>query len=416
MAPQRQFNLGKVTVEKAPFAVEKIYPNSDTNYTGNSAFATDGSITLTAVIAPETQGVTYYYWWERFDESSKDWTTKLNDVNTATHTGGQSKTLSISNLPENSSYQYHVYVSSDNGYNCYSEPFTVTRHQHSWTYTASGATITAKCTAEGCYLTDGNGGSVTINAPAADTLTYNGKQKAATVTSSDWKGVAIDTIAVAYAQNGNTLPSVPTDAGKYTASITVGEDNTASVKYTINKANLTVKANDATVTYGETAVSNGVTYSGFMNGETETDLGGKPTYTFSYTPGTGVGSSCAITPKGLTSDNYEIKFAPGTLTVTQREVTLTWDGYENRTYGDGKTVTATAGNLYGSDDIGVTVKNGDKTEMGAYTATATGLTGAKASNYKLPENATQEYTIGLAEQTLTFKKRQPVADLRRHVH
>lgn len=232
----------EVTVEKAPFAVEKIYPNSDTNYTGNSAFATDGNITLTAVIAsePETENVTYYYWWERFDESSKDWTTKLNDVNTATHTGGRSKTLSISNLPENSSYQYHVYVSSDNGYNCYSEPFTVTRHQHSWTYSASGATITAKCTAEGCYLTDGNGGSVTINAPAADTLTYNGNQKAATVTSSDWKGVAIDKIAVAYEQNGKTLPSAPTDAGEYTASITVGEGNkaaTASVKYTIQKAN-----------------------------------------------------------------------------------------------------------------------------------------------------------------------------------
>lgn len=234
----------EVTVEKAPFAVEKIYPNSDTNYTGNSAFATDGSITLTAVIAPETQGVTYYYWWERFDESSKDWTTKLNDVNTATHTGGQNKTLSISNLPENSSYQYHVYVSSDNGYNCYSEPFTVTRHQHSWTYTASGATITASCTDTTC--TSPNGGSVTINAPAADTLTYNGKQKAATVTSSDWKGVAIDTIAVAYAQNGNTLPSAPTDAGKYTASITVGEGNTASVTYTIGKA--TPKAEDFTFT------------------------------------------------------------------------------------------------------------------------------------------------------------------------
>ena len=42
----------EVTVEKAPFAVEKIYPNSDTNYTGNSAFATDGSITLTAVSRP----------------------------------------------------------------------------------------------------------------------------------------------------------------------------------------------------------------------------------------------------------------------------------------------------------------------------------------------------------------------------
>ena len=233
----------KVTVEKAPFAVEKIYPNSDTNYTGNSAFATDGSITLTAVIAPETQGVTYYYWWERFDESSKDWTTKLNDVNTATHTGGQSKTLSISNLPENSSYQYHVYVSSDNGYNCYSEPFTVTRHQHSWTYTASGATITASCTDTTC--TSPNGGSVTIKAPAE--LTYSGEGKPATVTaSSDWQGLAASGITISYIKTGMYGPEMlengklPTNAGEYTASITVGEGNkaaTASVKYTIQKAN-----------------------------------------------------------------------------------------------------------------------------------------------------------------------------------
>ena len=232
----------EVTVEKAPFAVEKIYPNSDTNYTGNSAFATDGNITLTAVIAsePETENVTYYYWWELFNESENDWTTRFKKVNTATHTGEKSKTLTISGLPVDKSYQYHIFVQCSNGYQCYSEPFTVTQHQHSWTYSASGATITAKCTAEGCYLTDGNGGSVTINAPAADTLTYNGNQKAATVTSSDWKGVAIDKIAVAYEQNGKTLPSAPTDAGEYTASITVGEGNkaaTASVKYTIQKAN-----------------------------------------------------------------------------------------------------------------------------------------------------------------------------------
>ena len=233
--------LSKVTVEKAPFAVEKIYPDNDTNYTGNSAFATDGNITLTAVIAsePETENVTYTYWWELFNESENDWTTRFYTVNTATHSGEKSVTLTISGLPVDKSYQYHIFVQCSNGYQCYSEPFTVTQHQHSWTYTASGATIAAKCTAEGCYLTDGNGGSVTINAPAADTLTYNGNQKAATVTSSDWKGVAIDKIAVAYAQNGKTLPSAPTDAGEYTASITVGEGNkaaTASVKYTIQKA------------------------------------------------------------------------------------------------------------------------------------------------------------------------------------
>ena len=239
----------KVTVEKAPFAVEKIYPNSDTNYTGNSAFATDGKITLTAVIAPETENVTYYYWWELFDESNNDWTTTFSNVNTATHDGKQSKTLSISNLPENSSYQYHVYVSSNNGYNCYSEPFTVTRHQHSWTYTASGATITAKCS-----QCDASGGSVTIAAPAE--LTYSGSGKAAVVTASgdDWQGPAASGITISYIKSGKYIQqlengALPTNAGTYTASITVGEGNkaaTASVTYTIGKA--TPKAEDFTFT------------------------------------------------------------------------------------------------------------------------------------------------------------------------
>ena len=238
----------KVTVEKAPFAVEKIYPNNDTNYTGNSAFATDGNITLTAVIAPETQGVTYYYWWELFDESKNEWTITFRNVNSATHTGGQSKTLSISNLPENSSYQYHVYVSSDNGYNCYSEPFTVTRHQHSWTYTASGATITASCTDTTC--TSPNGGSVTIKAPAE--LTYSGEGKPATVTaSSDWQGPAASGITISYMKTGKygseklENSALPTNAGTYTASITMGSA-TASVTYTIGKA--TPKAEDFTFT------------------------------------------------------------------------------------------------------------------------------------------------------------------------
>ena len=119
------------------------------DYTGNSAFATDGNITLTAVIAPETEGVTYYYWWELFDESTNDWTTSFKKVNTATHTGEKSKTLTISGLPVDKSYQYHIFVQCSNGYQCYSEPFTVTRHQHSWTYTARatppGSILTSVC-------------------------------------------------------------------------------------------------------------------------------------------------------------------------------------------------------------------------------------------------------------------------------
>ena len=242
----------EVTVEKAPYVVKKIYPNSDTGYTGNSAFATDGNITLTAVIAPETEGVTYYYWWERFDESSKDWTTKLNDVNTATHTGGQSKTLTISGLPVDKSYQYHIFVQCSNGYNCYSEPFTVTRHQHSWTYTESGATITATCS-----KCSASGGSVTIAAPAE--LTYSGESKPATVTaSSDWQGPAESDISIGYIKTGKYGPeglensALPTNAGTYTASITLGKA-TASVEYTIAKAALTVTPNSGqSKSYGTT--------------------------------------------------------------------------------------------------------------------------------------------------------------------
>jgi predicted outer membrane repeat protein len=364
----------EVTVEKAPFVVEKIYPNNDTGYTGNSAFATDGSITLTAVIAPEMEGVTYYYWWELFNESTKDWTTYFGNVNTATHTGKQSKTLSISNLPENSSYQYHVYVSSDNGYNCYSEPFTVTRHQHSWTYTASGATITASCTDTTC--TSPNGGSVTINAPAADTLTYNGKQKAATVTSSDWKGVAIDTIAVAYAQNGNTLPSAPTDAGKYTASITVGEGNnaaTASVKYTIQKANPVVTDwptlsapvyvnSEATLTGG----SGEGTFAFKADAAKSWDSAGSKTTTIVFTPTdtnnyNELTQDCPVTvvkrtvkncntlvgitdkPCGTAQDELGL---PGTVTITTvdgktfNDIPVTWSGYDPNTLKE-QTLTGT---------------------------------------------------------------------------
>ncbi len=128
-------------------------------------------------------------------------------------------------------------------------------HQHSWTYTASGATITASCTDTTC--TSPNGGSVTIKAPTE--LTYNGSVKPATVaTSSDWQGPAESDISIDYIKMGTYGPeklendALPTDAGEYTASITLG-DATASVEYTIAKAELTVTPNSGqSKSYGTT--------------------------------------------------------------------------------------------------------------------------------------------------------------------
>lgn len=275
-------------------------------------------------------------------------------------------------------------------------------HTHKWTYTANDKTKTISATCNECNQ---NGGSVTLKAPEG-TLTYTGEDQPATYEGSLSTG---DTPTIDYLKQGKygleTLENgaLPKNANTYTATLHAG-DESVSVNYTINKADLTVKAKDATIVYGDTAVSNGVTYNGFVNGEDESVLGGSLTYTFSYIPGCGTGLY-SITPQGQSSGNYNITFKAGTLTVEKREVTLTWDGYENRTAGDGKAVTATAGNLYGSDAIKVTVSGGDAQTSGTHTATATGLTGAKAGNYKLPTTGlTQEYTIGLAKQTLTFEK------------
>ena len=373
----------EVTVEKAPFAVEKIYPNSDTNYTGNSAFATDGNITLTAVIAsePETENVTYYYWWELFNESENDWTTRFKKVNTATHTGEKSKTLTISGLPVDKSYQYHIFVQCSNGYQCYSEPFTVTQHQHSWTYSASGATITAKCTAEGCYLTDGNGGSVTIKAPAE--LTYSGEGKPATVTaSSDWQGPAASEITISYIKTGKYGPenlendALPTNAGEYTASITVGEGNnaaTASVKYTIQKANPVVTDwptlsapvyvnSEATLTGGNGegtfAFKAGAAKSWDSAGSKTTAVVFTPTYTNNYNELTQDYTVTVVkrtvkscnTPAGIMDKPYgtalEELGLPGTVTITTVDgktfdkIPVTWSGYDPNTLEE-QTLTGT---------------------------------------------------------------------------
>ena len=146
-------------------------------------------------------------------------------------------------------------------------------HQHSWTYTASGATITAKCS-----KCSASGGSVTIAAPAE--LTYSGEAKPATVTaSSDWQGLAVNEDAISYTKTGSYGPvrlendALPTDAGEYTASITLkgadGQTATASVEYTIAKAALTVTPNSGqSKKFGATDPTLTYAYSGEVSGET----------------------------------------------------------------------------------------------------------------------------------------------------
>ena len=235
--------VDNVTVTPAPIKSTKVYPNMETGYSGSTFDAKDStSVTLTVSVTPdESAGLTYI--WCRSINDEWRWLTNpsITQDLTEKYTGADSKTLSITELPADQTFSYKVQIATSDGYKCFSKPFTVTRHQHSWTYTASGATITAKCSE--CQQT---GGSVTLKAPDESTLTYDGNGKAATLDNKLTTGATVSASDISYhmgeSLTGN-LPAgnYPTDAGEYKASITVG-GVTASVAYTIEKA--TPKAED----------------------------------------------------------------------------------------------------------------------------------------------------------------------------
>ena len=198
------------------------------------------------------------------------------------------------------------------------------------------------------------------------------------------------------------------NAGIYTA--TAALSGTASANYvlpevytqayTIAKAPLTVTANGCTAVYGDNPAGNGVSYSGFVNGETVSVLGGSILYKFTNTS-SNVGTYVEkVEISGLTADNYNILYVNGNLEITQREVTLTWSGYENLVYdGNAKNVVAALGNLVEGDDVVAAVTGGNEVNAGIYTATAA-LSGTASANYVLPEVYTQTYTIAQANPTL----------------
>ena len=243
---------------------------------------------------------------------------------------------------------------------------------------------------------------MTLSAPD-QTLFYNGMARAASCTSSLTTGDAA--IITYYAKPADTtaLSGAPVNAGDYIARIQLGEAS-VSVSHTIEKVRLLVTANSTVIDYGTAPMHDGVSCQGFVNNEDIDDLDGTLTYAHTYRQFGDVGEY-TITPGGLTSDNYDISFLPGTLEVRPRTVTLTWHNTEGRIYADDEgAITATVSNAVNGDRIGVTVTGGELT-AGTHTAAATGLTGDKANNYQLSTvdaDRTVQYTVAQAAQTLTF--------------
>lgn len=109
-----------------------------------------------------------------------------------------------------------------------------------------------------------------------------------------------------------------TDAANYTLS-----NQPATVQNKITKKTLTITAKNKTITFGDAPANDGVTYDGFVDGDDATKLTGSLEYEYTYTTNGNVGTY-SITPKGLSSGNYNIEFKSGTLTVEPKEITVNW--------------------------------------------------------------------------------------------
>ena len=180
------------------------------------------------------------------------------------------------------------------------------------------------------------------------TLTYDGKPHSVKVTKTD----ATKNYTITYgesAENCNLEESPKyTNAGAYPIYFKVVDNKTqadyaGSVTLMINKKAVEIKVNDVTITYGGTPKFE-YTVTGLVEGET---LSGKADYNGA---GTDAGDY-VISVSGLTaSDNYNVSFVTGKLTINKKEAKVDWTIAESYVYSpagqpsptatyDGKTAT-----------------------------------------------------------------------------
>ena len=154
--------------------------------------------------------------------------------------------------------------------------------------------------------------------------------------------------------------------------------------YTIEKAELTVTANSEEITYGDDFKGFRVAYSGFVNGDDVSCLSGELTFTSGYPQAEnsyGKVGTYKIKPGGLSSDNYEIAYISGTLTVNPKAITVTADSAE-KTYGDADPeFTYEALGLVGEDELKGTLSREEGEAVGVYKITGGDLIGKRNPDY-----------------------------------
>lgn len=198
------------------------------------------------------------------------------------------------------------------------------------------------------------------------------------------------------AENLTKLPSVTTSAtptssvGEYEITPNGAEAKNYAISYTsgtltVNKAPLTIRAENAERVYGDENPKYTYAYEGFKNEETMDVLTNRPSATTEAIATSAVGTY-DIVPGGAEAQNYTISYKNGTLTVTKAPLTVS--AVDNKkVYGESNPVIELAySGFKNSDNEGcitekptITVNADEKSDVGEYNIT---LAGGTAQNYE----------------------------------
>ena len=263
-----------------------------------------------------------------------------------------------------------------------------------------------------------NGAEPTINTDTTVTLTGSVASVPPCVSNELLFSVTKET-----GVNAGTYTLTPSAKAKSGYSVDNYDITPTNGTFTINKAALTVTANSENITYGDDKPTFSVSYSGFVNNENESVLGGSLVLECGYVRYGNVGTY-SITPIGLTSGNYAITFESGTLTVSEKQITATISLLSDSIYvtdhvltvakpsvafsglvnGDTLTVTYTAVNK--ETTVATPLTDSTTLEKGVYTVNAD-FSGDKAGNYNITVTAAK-LTVKEYDGTVT-KVAVPVA-------
>lgn len=235
------------------------------------------------------------------------------------------------------------------------------------------------------------------------TLTYDGQPHGVLVTKTDESKNYTITYGES-AENCNLEESPKyTNADTHTIYFKVVDNDTQAehvgyVTLTINKKAVEIKVKDVTITYGDTPKFE-YTVTGLVEGET---LSGDADYSGA---GTDAGEY-VISVSGLTaSNNYNVSFVPGKLTINKKTAEVAWSIAESYVYNDGQTLPTatydgkTANLIFTKDGKACEFKN-----AGTYTVTIADdnnydLTGSETTKTIVIEKAT--YTSVTAHEALS---------------